>query len=57
MPIRDIQRRHAELGRIRLGRKVAGTRRDGSTYFRPERLDRFRFTSPNQQLVESIANL
>ncbi|HEY1179345.1 MAG TPA: hypothetical protein VGF17_24585 [Phytomonospora sp.] len=55
MPIINIQRRMAEQGRIRLGQKVTGTSRQGKTFTRPEKLDRFRFTSPNQRLVEEIA--
>lgn len=53
MPIRTIQRRHAELGRIRLGQKVATAR--GGT--RPDKLDRFRFTSPNERHVRALAEL
>ena len=51
MPIINIQRRMAEQGRIRLGQKVET--RNGKT--RPDKLDRFRFTSPNQRLIEEIA--
>lgn len=53
MPIINIQRRMAELGRIRLGVKVA-TGKSGKT--RPSKLDRFRFTSPNQALIDQIAD-
>ncbi|CAN7193669.1 recombination directionality factor [Knoellia sp. LjRoot47] len=55
MPISPIvlQRRHAELGRIRLGQKVP-TQRGGS---RPEKLDRFRFTSGDERLITDIATL
>lgn len=55
MPIVTTQRRMAEHGRIRLGQKVTGTSRQGKEYTRPEKLDRFRFTSPNQALIEQIA--
>lgn len=55
MPIITTQRRMAEQGRIRLGAKITGTRKDGSTYTRPGKLDRFRFTSPSQRLIEAIA--
>lgn len=51
MPIINIQRRMAEQGRIRLGQKVET--RGGK--MRPDKLDRFRFTSPNQRLIEEIA--
>lgn len=56
MPIDPIaiQRRLAEQGRIRLGEKVpVGT--SGKT--RPGKLDRFRFTSPNQRLITDLATL
>lgn len=56
MPIITIQRRMAEQGRIRLGHKVTGTSRQGKTYTRPAKLDRFRFTSPNQRLIEEVAD-
>ena len=51
MPIITVQRRMAEQGRIRLGQKVA----TASGKQRPDKLDRFRFTSPNQGLIEQIA--
>lgn len=47
MPILDIQMRMRELGRIRIGQKGA----KGA----PTKLDRFRFTSPSQTLVEQVA--
>lgn len=53
MAIRDIQRRHAEHGRIRIGQKVAT--RNGKT--RPDKLDRFRFTSGNHDHVKALADL
>lgn len=51
MPISPIvlQRRHAELGRIRLGQK--GDRGQ------PQKLDRFRFTSPSESYVRDLAEL
>lgn len=53
MPILTVQKRHAELGRIRLGQKVPT--QSGKT--RPGKLDRFRFTSPNARYVEDLAKL
>lgn len=55
MPINPIvlQRRHAELGRIRLGVKVSTS--NGRS--RPEKLDRFRFTSTSRPLIEAVAGL
>src|SRR5215210_9197806 len=51
MPISPIvlQRRHAEIGRIRLG--------DKGSKGQPQRLNRFRITSANQRHIEDIAQL
>lgn len=57
MPILDLQKRTRELGRIRIGHQVEGTRRDGSTYTRPEKLDRFRLTSQSKALLDKVAEL
>lgn len=57
MPIITTQRRMAEQGRIRLGHKVTGTSKAGREYTRPAKLDRFRFTSASQRLIEEIASL
>jgi len=53
MPIDPIvlQRRHAEVGRIRLGEKRE-TRGGGS---RPAKLESLRFTSPNKELIDQVA--
>lgn len=55
MPISPLvlQRRHAELGRIRLGQKTATS--NGRT--RPEKLSTFRFTSASERLIADIATL
>lgn len=55
MPISPItlQRRHAELGRIRLGRKVA----TGNGKSRPEKLEKFRFTSVSEEYIKDLAEL
>ena len=55
MPIITTQRRMAEQGRIRLGQKVTGTSQQGKTFTRPDKLDRFRFTSPSKRLIDEIA--
>lgn len=57
MPIIDAQRRHANVGAIRMGRKVATDYKDksGKTIFRPAKLERFRVTSPNRDKVEQVA--
>ncbi|MCW2831116.1 MAG: hypothetical protein JWP31_1808 [Aeromicrobium sp.] len=55
MPISPLvlQRRQAELGRIRLGQKQATS--NGKS--RPSKLDRFRFTSVSEQYVRDLAAL
>lgn len=53
MPILTIQQRHAEHGRIRIGQQVAT--RNGKK--RPDKLDRFRFTSGNRAHIEALATL
>lgn len=50
MPIIDLQMRQRELGRIRMGRKTGEKGR-------PEKLDKFRFTSASKDLIDSIAAL
>ncbi|MET7458078.1 hypothetical protein ABZT03_40795 [Streptomyces sp. NPDC005574] len=51
MPILTLQQRLRELGRIRIGQKVATAK--GGT--RPGKLDRFRLTSPSKELIERVA--
>jgi hypothetical protein len=53
MPILDIQKRARELGRIRLGQVVVSA--NGKT--RPEKIDRFRFTSYSRELLDQVAAL
>lgn len=53
MPILDLQRRLAEVGRIRLGEQV--TTRSGKKA--PAKLTRFRFTSPSAELIDQAAAL
>lgn len=55
MPIKPshLQRRHAELGRIRLGHK-ASTQSGGT---RPAKLERFRFTSVSEGYIKDLAEL
>lgn len=57
MPILDLQKRARELGRIRLGIRETVSRQDGSTYTKPAKLDRFRFTSNSQALLTKVAEL
>ncbi|MCL8026345.1 recombination directionality factor [Nocardioides bruguierae] len=51
MPISPLmlQRRHAELGRIRLGQK--------GSKGQPQKLDRFRFTSVSERYIRDLAEL
>lgn len=51
MPILVLQQRLRELGRIRIGQKVATS--NGRT--RPGKLDRFRLTSPSKELLDRVA--
>jgi hypothetical protein len=53
MPIIDLQKRARELGRIRIGQVVET--RNGKT--RPDKLDRFRLTSPSKPLLDKVAEL
>ena len=55
MPILDLQQRITERGRIRLGTKVDGTRRDGSTYTRPAKSCTFLISSHDRTVVETAA--
>lgn len=51
MPILVLQQRLRELGRIRIGQKVATS--NGKT--RPAKLNRFRLTSPSKELLDRVA--
>lgn len=53
MPILTLQVRARELGRIRLGQVVP----TGNGKTRPEKIDRFRFTSYSRELLEQVAAL
>jgi hypothetical protein len=53
MPIISLQQRSRELGRIRMGQVVHDSK--GKT--RPEKLDRFRFTSASERLLQKVAAL
>lgn len=54
MPILDLEMQQRELGRIRIGDQVPA-KEPGKT--RPHKLDKFRFTSANPELIDSIAAL
>jgi hypothetical protein len=51
-PIVDMQQRFQELGRIRIGIQVE-YEKDGKKRSRPEKLETFRLTSPNRDLLEA----
>jgi hypothetical protein len=53
MPILTLQKQARELGRIRIGQVV----RDSKGKTRPEKLDRFRFTSASEPLLQRVAAL
>lgn len=52
MAIHNLDPRLRELGRIRIGRQVP-TGKEGKT--RPEKLDRFRFTSSSEKLIRAVS--
>lgn len=49
--IKTLQQQQAQVGRIRIGQQVPG--KNGRS--RPEKLDRFRFTTPSRALAEAVA--
>jgi hypothetical protein len=51
MPIKTLQQQQAQVGRIRIGHQVPG--KNGRS--RPEKLDRFRFTTPSRGLADAVA--
>lgn len=53
MPIISLQKRLRQSGRIRIGAKVAT--KNGGT--RPDKLETFRITSPDQNVVQAIAEI
>jgi hypothetical protein len=57
IPLAQLQRQLRRAGKIRLGKKVAGTNRDGKAYTRPSKLTEFRLTSPDRSLLEHAAKL
>lgn len=60
MPILDLQMRMRQLGEIRIGRVVDTGRvsqKTGKPILRPEKLNKFRFTSPSREILTSVATL
>jgi hypothetical protein len=61
MPIAALehQQRLRQLGEIRIGHvvKMNGTNKRGEQKTRPEKLSKFRFTSPSKELLEQVAGL
>lgn len=57
MRIIQLQRRLREIGRIRIGEKVDATNRRGEPVQRPAKIDTFRLTSGDRQVIEAAAKL
>lgn len=60
MPILDLQMRMRQLGEIRIGRAVDTGRvsqKTGKPILRPEKLNKFRFTSASREILTSVATL
>lgn len=59
MPILDIaqQARLQNIGCIRIGDTIEGTTQKGTKYRRPCKIDTFRITSPQKEIVEQAAQL
>lgn len=57
MPIKDLQMRARELGRIRMGAQVTGTSKAGKEFTRPAKLEKFRLTAHSRPLLEKAADL
>jgi len=60
MPIIDLQMRMRQLGEIRIGRVVDTGRvsqKTGKPILRPEKLNKFRFTSASREILTSVATL
>lgn len=57
MPVIDIQRRGQQIGRLRLGQKVATGKfdKDGNEKFRPARLDTWRITTGSRYQADAIS--
>lgn len=51
----ELQRRLREVGRIRIGEQVPTTKRDGTAGTRPKKLEHFRLTSRDRQVIEAAA--
>ena len=59
MPIKDIQRRQTQVGKIRIGETKDTGKKDkhGRPIMRPVKLEKFRFTSPSKALIEQVAEI
>lgn len=55
MPIDDLRTRLPRVGRISTGRKVKGTRQDGSEYTRPKKEETLVFSSDSRDLLDAVA--
>lgn len=57
MPILDLQRRIREIGRIRIGDTVEATSKSGKKIRRPVKLETFKLTSRDEQVIRAAAEL
>lgn len=55
MSILDLQKRMRQLGEIRIGHVVEAKTKSGKTTTRPEKLSKFRFTSPSADILTAVA--
>lgn len=57
MPLLDMQRKGQQIGRIRIGQKIATDKKDrnGNVIFRPVKLDTFRLTTGSRQSADVAA--
>lgn len=57
VPVRSLSMRLPEAGRIRIGTSEKATSRKGTSFDRPVKLDRFRFTSPDPAALQQVADI
>lgn len=57
MPILDLEHRLREVGRIRLGARIEAVSKNGKQIRRPVKLDTFKLTSRDEQIIQRAAGL
>lgn len=55
IPVAHFDTRLPTLGRLRMGMKVEGRKRNGETFERPSSIETWRLTSADQQALEQVA--